>query len=162
MAITTLTFIWEGPFKPGQVISQLTDAGKPPDYDGNDYGLYQIYGRHLISGPDALLYVGEATQQTFSARLRQHQSWLVDEWPVQVYVGRIYSPRRHSAKDQWGGWRRDVLMAEMLIIYKYSPHYNSVHIAERPLLLALPRVVLRHRGNRHRLQSRDVAPNDWE
>ena len=79
MAITTLAFNWEGPFKPGQVISQLTDAGKPPDYDGNDYGLYQIYGRHLISGPDALLYIGEATQQTFSARLRQHQSWLVDE-----------------------------------------------------------------------------------
>lgn len=160
--MTVLTFTWEGPFKATEIISQLTDAGTAPTYDGSDYGVYQIYGRHIIGGRDALLYIGEATQQTFSARFRQHQSWLVDEWPVRVYVGRVYSARRHSAEDQWAGWRRDVLMAERLMIYKYSPHYNSVHIAERPLLLALQRVILIHRGNRQRLQVRDVLPDDWE
>ena len=160
--MTILTFTWEGPFKPTEIISRLTDAGTAPDYDGNDYGLYQMYGRHIIAGRDALLYIGEATQQTFSARFRQHQSWLVHEWPVRVYVGRIYLPRRHTAKDHWAGWRVDVLMAERLMIYKYSPHYNSVHIAERPLLVALQRFVLVHQGKQHRLQSRDVAPDDWE
>src|SRR6476659_7916655 len=59
MVTTTLNFIWDGPFKPEQVISQRKDGGKPPDYDGSDYGLYQIYGQHIIGGSGALLYVGE-------------------------------------------------------------------------------------------------------
>jgi hypothetical protein len=55
------------------------------------------YGRHILRGRDALLYVGEATQQTFAARFQQHQSWLPHEGPVRVYVGRMYVPRRHNA-----------------------------------------------------------------
>jgi hypothetical protein len=160
--MTMLRLTWEGPFSAKQVIFRMTDGGRAPAYDGHDYGLYQVYGRHILGDRDALLYVGEATQQTFSARFRQHQSWLANEWPVRVYLGRMYLPRRHSAKDHWAGWRADLLIAERLMIYKYSPHYNSVHVAERPLLFELKRIVLIHEGKRHRLQSRDVAPDDWQ
>src|ERR1051326_1516535 len=153
---------WNGPYTPKQVIKRFTDGGVAPGYDGSDYGLYQIYGRHVLGDLDALLYVGKASEQTFSARFRQHQSWLVHEWPVRVYVGRIYMPRRHTDENDWASWKEDVLLAERLMVYKYSPHYNSSSITERPLLSSLKRIALVHQGQRHRLKRRDVAPDDWE
>jgi len=157
-----LSISWDGPFTRHQVVKRFTDGGEAPDYDGEDYGLYQIYGRHILGNRDALLYIGEATEQTFSARLRQHESWLVHEWPVRIYVGRIYLPRRHTDRDGWATWKADVLLAERIIIYKYSPHYNSNSITERPPLNCHKKVVLVHSGKRHQLHRRDVAPDDWE
>ena len=78
---------WTGPFSIKKVIARINKGGVPPKYDGEDYGLYQIYGRHILGDHHALLYVGEAIEQTFSARFREHQSWLNHEYPVQVYVG---------------------------------------------------------------------------
>ena len=161
--MTTLSLTWDGPFNPEEVISRFDDGGEPPGYDGSDYGLYQIYGKHILGDRDALLYLGEATQQTFSARFRQHQVWLDNEWErVRVYLGRMYMRGRHTAKDDWASWRTDLLRAEQVMIYKYSPHYNSTHIAEKPLLLHLKKFVLIHDGNRHRLHRRDIIPDDLE
>jgi hypothetical protein len=156
-----LSISWQGPFTSRQV-QRFNDGGVAPDYEGEDYGLYQIYGRHVLGGRDALLYVGSAIDQTFAARFRQHEAWLLHEWPVTVYLGRMYLVRRHTASDAWARWREDLLLAERLLIYKYSPHYNSSSIAERPLFATLKRVVLVHEGQRHRLRRRDVAPDDWE
>ena len=96
-----LSIVWQGPYTPEQVVSELNDGGSPPGYDGGDYGLYQIYGKHVLGDPDALLYIGEATQQTFSGRFTQHQIWLVHEYPVHIYVGRLYMPKRHTSHDNW-------------------------------------------------------------
>ena len=156
-----LSISWKGPFTSHE-IQRFNEVSVAPDYDGEDYGLYQIYGRHILGGRDALLYVGSAVDQTFAARFRQHQSWLPDEWPVTVYLGRIYMPRRHTASNGWAKWREDLLLAERLLIYNYSPHYNSNSVAERPLLAPHKRVILIHQGQRHRLRRRDVAPNDWQ
>jgi hypothetical protein len=144
------------------VVKQFTDGGAYPDYDGGDYGLYQIYGRHILGSRNALLYIGEATEQTFSARFQQHESWLLHEWPVRVYIGRIYSPRRHTERDHWATWKADVLLAERIMIHTYSPHYNSSSITERPRLNGHRKIVLVHSGKRCRLHPRDVAPEDWE
>lgn len=158
----SLQILWDGPYSPAEVVKDFTDWGNAPDYAGEDYGLYQIYGRHVLGDHDALLYIGEATEQTFSTRLRQHDEWLQNEWPVQVYLGRLYSPRRHSAKDRWAGWKADVLLAERVMIYTYSPHYNGRSITERPLLGLHKKVELVHSGKRNRIPRRNVAPDDWE
>jgi hypothetical protein len=108
-----------------------------------------------------LLYIGKATEQTVARRLRQHESWLSHEWPIRVYVGRIYVPERHSACDQWRSWRLDVELAERLLISKYSPHYNAVSISETPRLGRHARVALTHRGQFNRLRQRDEFPRDF-
>lgn len=161
-ALLKLSISWDGPYRPREVVKTFTDWGDAPGYAGEDYGLYQIYGRHVLGDRDALLYIGEATEQTFSARFRKHESWLVHEWPVRVYIGRIYSPRRHTDRDGWAMWKADVLLAERIMIYTYSPHYNSNLITERPLLNGHKKIVLVHSAKRHRLRRRDVAPDDWE
>ena len=115
---------WEGPFEVEEIIEKMNDEGHPPDYDGNDYGLYQIYGKHILCGPNTLLYIGKATQQTFSKRFKDHKRWwLDDEEEIQVYVGRVYDSKIHSEKDNWKSWERDVGLAENILIYKYSPNY---------------------------------------
>lgn len=91
-----LTAIWSGPFTRESVISGFTDGGRAPEYDGEDYGLYQIYGKHILCGSDTLLYIGQATEQTFSRRFRQHERWLAYEEDISVYLGRVYDPNRHT------------------------------------------------------------------
>jgi len=158
-----LSIKWKGPYKLKQVVAELNDAGSPPGWDGDDYGLYQIYGKHILCGPGALLYIGEATQQTFSDRFKQHlKEWLEDEYPVQVYVGRLYMPGRHTSRDNWATWTSDVRLAEHALIYKYSPHYNSNSIVDPPKLDGHNKVSLIHEGNKNRLHRRDVVPDDWK
>lgn len=147
---------WEGPFTGYEVVKRNKDAGKAPDYDGEDYGLYQIYGRHILGGNDTLLYIGQAVKQTFSERISQHQKWwLREESDVKIYLGRIFHPERHSKKDDWRSWEKDVDVAEKILIYKYSPNYNSDGVAEKPLLTESYR--LRHSGHRHRLHAEDIV-----
>ena len=78
-ASTTIKIRWSGPFQPEEILKRFNDGGAPPQYDGHDYGLYQIYGTHILGGPNTLLYVGRAIQQTFSSRFSAHQSWLDGE-----------------------------------------------------------------------------------
>lgn len=163
-ASLTLPIQWSGPFTPIKIIERFSGGGYPPDYNGDDYGLYQIYGKHILAGPDSLLYIGEATDQTFSARIAQHQEWLQKEYKgIYVHVGRLYLQQRHAwAKERWGSWEEDVQLAERILIYKYSPHYNSTHISEPPNLFDFGRVEIEHLGVRGRLRYKDIAPFDWE
>ena len=57
---------WEGPFRLDN-LSKLQDENK-------DYGVYQIYGRHLVYGSGVLLYIGKASDQTFGKRISQ-EGW---------------------------------------------------------------------------------------
>ncbi len=159
MSDLKLVIEWSGPYSLNEAIESLTDAGEPPEYDGEDYGLYQIYGRHIINGPDTLLYVGKAAQQTFADRFRQHESWLRDEDDVCIYVGRVWDEERHADSEKI--WETDVDLAEKILIHKYSPNYNSASIAEEPDLPGFERVELTHRGERNRLQPSDTAPDDF-
>jgi len=132
----------------------MNNAGSPTYCEGDDYGLYQIYGKHILCGPDTLLYIGEATEQTFFDRFKQHRSeWLDGEQDIQIYLGRIYDPEKHSKIDNWGSWKAEVEIAERILIYKYSPHYNSVGIGELPEPPKDIRLI--HNGERHRLEQED-------
>lgn len=56
---------WQGPFTLNDLVL-LTD-------DSHDYGIYQIYGKHLVYGKDVLLYIGKADQQTIGKRVSQEK-----------------------------------------------------------------------------------------
>ena len=101
---------WEGPFFLMEVL-ELDNRNK-------DYGLYQIYGHHIIYGVDSLLYIGE-TGQTFSERFNEHTVWLKEEDGVFIHVGRI------ASEDYDEQVRKD---AEALTINWHSPAYNSSNI----------------------------------
>ena len=101
---------WEGPFSIEEVL-ELDNRNK-------DYGLYQIYGHHIVYGADSLLYIGE-TSQTFSQRFNDHTGWLKEEEGVFIHVGRI------ASEDYNEQVRKD---AEALTIYWHSPAYNSSNI----------------------------------
>lgn len=160
-----ITIEWEGPFTLANVIKKYDDGGEYPQYDGKDYGLYQIYGRHILDDPKALsykslLYLGEATEQTFASRFRGHKrSWLEHEWKesISIHVGRFKVPYRTDK-----AWMSDVLLAERILIYTYSPHYNSSSISVRPKLAGHKKVVIAHKGNLGQLRRKDVVPKDWE
>ncbi len=162
--IMKLKIEWSGPITWKKVIAKKNDEGEKPEYDGEDYGLYQIYGRHILAGENTLLYVGQATDQTFSARFSQHKKWLKREEhqdDLKVFLGRAYDEKRHAKKDNWQTWRDDLSLAEKIIIYRYSPNYNSSNIAERPTINPYIEVRLVHEGKRHRLKKEDNAPDDW-
>ncbi len=156
---------WDGPFTVQEVIKNMKDGGEAPDYDGDDYGLYQIYGEHVLNGKDTLLYIGQATQQTFSMRLAQHKKdWMLKEKNkgknITVYLGRIYDPKEHTNKNAWNTWKTDVLDAESALIYIYSPNYNSSGVASPPEL-EYKEVRLIHTGTRGALLGEDVVPRDF-
>ena len=44
-----------------------------------------------------------------------HQKdWLYNEEGIQIYLGKIYDPKRHSKKDNWKSWKDDVDKAEKI------------------------------------------------
>ncbi|TQP76852.1 hypothetical protein FLL89_19800, partial [Vibrio cholerae] len=57
---------WDGPFSLEQIKLMNTRT---------DYGLYQVYGTHTVYGSNVLLYIGQATYQTFGTRILQHSKW---------------------------------------------------------------------------------------
>lgn len=161
MAKYEIQITWEGPYTCEKVIKELTDGGnKKNNWDGEDYGVYQIYGKHILCKNNSLLYIGKAFKQTFSRRFKDHQKWLKDEANIKIYVGRIYNPKKHSEKDNWKSWENDVELAENILIYKYSPHYNSRSLSEQPKLGDHKSVSLCHKGKIGKLDQKDVAPDD--
>ena len=84
---------WEGPYTFADVLS-LNDEER-------GYGVYQVYGEHVVFGKGALLYIGLARDQTFGRRLSQHD-W-IEEYD-EIVVGRIAeSDYKHGCPD-WSDW----------------------------------------------------------
>ena len=153
---------WEGPFSLQKVIDKKNDAGKPKEWDGDDYGLYQIYGDHILNGKNTLLYIGIAKRQTFSVRFNQHKKWLEGEENIKIYLGKIYNKKRHTQKNNWKEWEEDIELAEKILIYKYSPNYNSRSLSDEPDLESWDKVTLIHNGQKNKLEESDVAPKDYK
>ena len=105
---------WEGPLKYEELAS-IND-------NETDYGIYQIYGDHFVYGNNVLLYIGQASQQTFGTRIMQHSYWLEDDYTF--YVGRLSGSITPSG-DIWHG---EISLAESLLINIHTPAFNSVHI----------------------------------
>ena len=160
--IVAIIIQWEGPFSTEEVIEKLRDGGQAPDYGGEDYGLYQIYGSHILYGreKEALLYIGQTTQQTFSQRFSQHKGeWLNKEKNVSIYIGRLVE-ELYKSKTVWQLWEDLVKIAESIMIYKYAPSYNSSKIGMYPDIKHYKEVKLIHNGSRKDLCDIDMAPGD--
>lgn len=115
-----ITIEWEGPFKLAEIERNCNRS--------KDYGLYQIYGTHNIFGPNSLLYLGKAEEQTFSVRIPVHKEWV--EWEsasIEIYLGRL-GGIEPMTKDRATDWCSDIDAAERLLIYFSSPPYNSRNI----------------------------------
>ena len=116
----TVRIEWEGPLSLDEV-KELAD-------EDEDYGLYQIYGHHIVYGADSLLYIGKAEGMTFSQRFGQHAEWLLEEEDVSIRIGRIASEDYEHDPPDWSDWRKVLRDAEALTIYWHSPAYNSSNI----------------------------------
>ena len=116
----SVTIEWEGSFCLDYVIDELNGR--------DDYGLYQIYGHHLVYGADSLLYIGKAEGMTFSQRFGQHAEGLLEEEDVSIRIGRIASEDYADDPPDWSDWRKVLRDAEALTIYWHSPAYNSSNI----------------------------------
>lgn len=105
---------WQGPFKLDE-LNLLTD-------NFHDYGIYQIYGKHLVYGKDVLLCIGKTDQQTIGKRVSQENWWDTnDSKHLKIYVGRLagVSPPEEEI------WSKEIDLAEKLLITVHKPAYNS-------------------------------------
>ncbi|MDE0666782.1 MAG: hypothetical protein OXH67_14390 [Acidimicrobiaceae bacterium] len=123
---TRIHLLWKGPHTFGDVLQM--DGG-------TDFGIYQVYGSHPVSGEDSLLYIGQANDQTFGARFTNpdRQLWSRDDaWGdntslLRFFTGRVHptqSEQDRSAVDDelWGTY---IDMAEKLLICAHVPHWNA-------------------------------------
>lgn len=156
---------WEGPLSIEEVISDKNSSGSESDnWSGEDYGIYQIYGPHILNKEDALLYVGQVADDTFSLRFQDHKrNLLIDDnlKKIKIYLGRLKDPLKYTSRDNWEVWYRDVDIVEAVLIYKYTPHYNSARIQKYPKLYQYTEIKLVHKGDKGRLESEDIAPSDY-
>ena len=108
---------WEGP---------LTVETAKALSGNDDYGVYQLYGRHPVYGPlpRTLLYIGKAQESTFGQRIHAHH---VKEWvgtTAIVFVGR-FAGKQQPTNLQWS---KQIDEVEKLLIYAHSPAWNSKNI----------------------------------
>ena len=134
----TVRVKWEGPLSLDE-LKELADRDK-------DWGLYQIYGRHIIFGAVLLLYIGK-TKATFSKRVKENY----DDWKpgtpwyqdieVSVRIGRLYCKsdrgfmRLQKDDSEFSELLCDV---EAFQIFCHSPPYNGDHISSyngQPLII---------------------------
>ena len=113
-----IRIIWEGPLKPEEAYKKQDEL--------KDYGVYQIYGYHVVFGKDALLYIGLAREQTFGKRLSQESYWIDDTSGAFIYLGRLHEQDTDDEDD----WYNRVSDCEKLLIYWHSPPYNSKNISD--------------------------------
>jgi len=69
---------------------------------------------------------------------------------------------QYTKENNWGIWYRDVDIAEAIIIFKYSPHYNSAGLTAYPNLYSYKKFNLIHTGNKAKLKASDHAPSDYK
>jgi hypothetical protein len=154
---------WEGPWTVKEIIQKNNHGGtKQDNWAGRDYGLYKIFGKHILYGRDVLLYIGQAVDQTFSQRFRQHyKEWLKDEGEgIKIYLGYLEA-EKYDDKNNWYTWRWDIDTAEAILVYKYTPCYNSVLKGDYPKLGPFKSIHLLHSGQRRHLRKTDKAPKDY-
>ena len=122
--------LWKGPHAFHEVLQMDGDA---------DFGIYQVYGPHPASGTECLLYIGQASDQTFATRFTNldRQEWNPDNAPwgdntalLRFYTGRVH-PTQHEQDrgavddELWGTY---INMAEKLLICAHAPNWNAQHI----------------------------------
>lgn len=112
---------WHGPFS----VEEITNGKTPLAFES---GLYQIYGLHVVFGPDSLLYIGRTGGKThgptFKSRIKKHDSiWLMNFKPVSIYLGTI-GKNNQATNDPL----MNIKLVEDFSIWWHSPPCNSQNI----------------------------------
>jgi hypothetical protein len=95
----------------------------------NSFGLYQVYGHHVVFGQGSLLYIGMARDQPFATRFAQHASWLADEQSISIHLG-ILAPEDYLQESpNWPDWKGLLADVEALTIHFHSPPLNARNIS---------------------------------
>ena len=117
IVMSQIHIVWDGPFTLDQIKGMKSE---------DDYGVYQVYGTHVVYGSYSLLYIGQATYQKFGVRIPQHTKWgyVPDENELKFYVGR-FGGNGDVSDDKWND---QIKIAEKLLIYTHSPALNSSNI----------------------------------
>lgn len=105
---------WSGPNVLDSLPSLLGDTA---------FGIYQVYGPHPVYCSQQLLYIGQASARTFAVRTAEHE-WMKhtrDSSQTAIYVGRLRGLQ--TPDDQV--WKREIDLAECLLIYAHFPPYNT-------------------------------------
>lgn len=111
---------WQGPLQLAEIKSMNNES--------HDYGVYQIYGTHRVYGMNTLLYIGMASQQTFSTRIGQEgwDIWEFNEGKVEIRLGRLYGEQTPSDKQ----WEKQIDLAEVLLINAHKPAHNASNVGD--------------------------------
>lgn len=119
--IELIQILWEGPYS----LNEL----KLLQNEITDYGIYSIYGTHMVYGKDVLLYIGKADRQTLGKRISQ-EGWANtnDSNNLKIYVGRLHGPINPSDDI----WSKHISLAESLLIYVHKPSNNQKSISSFP------------------------------
>lgn len=126
MSKETIKIYWEGPFSIEEIQNNEIDS-KKSCINGEDIGLYQIYGSHPLYGSDVLVYLGR-TWNSFEKRLKNR--WVIengsDTKNVQIYLGKIFtdSGEKYDKKTE----KNLIEKAEVLMINALMPAFNSSNI----------------------------------
>jgi hypothetical protein len=137
--MTLIEIDWTGPISLTEVMALSKSK--------NDIGLYMIYGNHIITRPDSLLYIGK-TAESFSSRFEEHNDdWLsYESSEVKIYLGKLGGLNNIDYQT----WAKQIDNAERLLIYYCSPPYNSQGINEKAVNNIKDTIVL-NLGKRYRL-----------
>lgn len=112
---------WKGPYSLEELIL-LDDRS-------HDYGIYQIYGKHVVYGKDVLLYIGKADFQTIGRRVLQENWWYTnDSNHLKIYAGRLAGEKTPQEEI----WFKEIDLAEKLLINVHKPAYNSKYLTSIP------------------------------
>ncbi len=71
----------------------------------------------------------------------------------------MYDPKKHTKEDGWKVWKKDVRIAEKILIHKYSPNYNIRELSNEPKWPYKIRLV--QKGQRGSLGGEDNIPKDF-
>ena len=103
------------------------------EYDWNDgfeqfnekkhYGIYQVYGDHPVYGENALLYIGKAREQTYSARLSQHDDFIYTHLSTFRRLHLSYFLK--SDDINYDNWGESIDLVEKVLINSHCPAYNA-------------------------------------
>jgi hypothetical protein len=113
-----------------------------------DYGIYQVYGDHPVYGPDTLLYIGKAKDQTYSTRLNGHYDF--DASQVARF-SKLYLSYFCKVDDlSEANWGDAIDIVEKAFIKAHFPALNSQHVMGF-LEADTPNILIYNWGERGRL-----------
>jgi len=93
-----------------------------------DYGIYQIYGKHPAYGNDALIYIGQASRQTFSTRLFERWEFVEScASPHSIRIGRLVKSSQQMDLLEWDEDRKIhmIELCERLLLHSHAPAFNK-------------------------------------